>query len=269
MTASDAPATEARSIWRPGNRSTRRRPYPSRPIPVQERDGEIFVGVEPGDVPEGPAPTGPQGVVMTLAQRPSALSVGGMVSSSHPAASFVGARVLADGGNAIDATLAMAAITWLTLPGQCGIGGDAFVVVREPDGRVWTIERIRLRARRRTPPSSTASKDLSSIPLDGALAVAVPGAPAALAALHARDATIALDELWAPAARLAENGLACSAKTATDVREALTAIHADAGLAAVYAPGSAAVHVRTRVRQPDLARTIRQLARGSAQLLHR
>ncbi|MBD0324169.1 MAG: gamma-glutamyltransferase, partial [Aldersonia sp.] len=76
---------------------------------------------------------------MTLPARPSALSAGGMVSSSHPAASAAGARVLAAGGNAIDATLAMAAITWLTLPGQCGIGGDAFAVVREPDGRVWTV----------------------------------------------------------------------------------------------------------------------------------
>ena len=59
--------------------------------------------------------------------------------AAHPAVSFAGARVLADGGNAIDATLAMAAITWLTLPGQCGIGGDAFAIVREPDGRVWTV----------------------------------------------------------------------------------------------------------------------------------
>ena len=51
----------------------------------------------------------------------------------------LGARVLADGGNAIDATLAMTAMSWLALPGQCGIGGDAFAVVREPDGRVWTV----------------------------------------------------------------------------------------------------------------------------------
>ena len=53
--------------------------------------------------------------------------------------SAAGARVLADGGNAIDATLAMAAMAWLVLPGQCGIGGDAFAIVREPDGRVWTV----------------------------------------------------------------------------------------------------------------------------------
>src|SRR5919204_5271400 len=62
-----------------------------------------------------------------------------MAVSSHPAISAVGHRVLAEGGTAIDATVAMAAMSWLALPGQCGVGGDAFAMVREPDGSVWTI----------------------------------------------------------------------------------------------------------------------------------
>ncbi|HEY5856914.1 MAG TPA: gamma-glutamyltransferase [Aldersonia sp.] len=189
------------------------------------------------------------------ATRPSALSAGGMVSSSHPAASFAGARVLAEGGNAIDATLAMAAITWLTLPGQCGIGGDAFVIVRESDGNVWTLGGSGY-----GPDGGTAAfyreHGMRAIPLDGPLAVAVPGAPAALAALHTRGATRGLDDLWEPAARLAETGLPCSAKTAADVREALHAIRVDAGLRAVYA----AAHTGTRLPQADLARSIRTLA---------
>jgi gamma-glutamyltranspeptidase / glutathione hydrolase len=200
---------------------------------------------------------------MPGAPRPPALSAGGMVSSSHPAASFAGAQVLADGGNAIDATLAMAAITWLTLPGQCGIGGDAFAIVREPDGRVWTVGGSGF-----GPDGGTlefyCDKRLSAIPLDGALAVAVPGAPAALAAMHAQGATRALTDLWEPAARIAENGLPCSAKTAVDVAEELDAIRVDGGLAAVYAPNAASAHVGTMLRQPDLARTIRMLARDPA-----
>ncbi|CAN5475382.1 gamma-glutamyltransferase [soil metagenome] len=197
---------------------------------------------------------------MTAAGRPSALSAGGMVSSSHPAASFAGARVLADGGNAIDATLAMAAITWLTLPGQCGIGGDAFVIVREPDGRVWTVNGSGF-----GPDGGTTQfyrdRSLSSIPLEGALAVAVPGAPAALAALHAHGATVALPELWEGAARLADIGLPCSAKTAVDIHEALTAVRADPGLAATFTPGSAVPRTGQLLRSPDLARSIRLLAR--------
>jgi gamma-glutamyltranspeptidase / glutathione hydrolase len=197
---------------------------------------------------------------MTAAHRPAALSAGGMVSASHPAASFAGARALADGGNAIDATLAMAAVTWLALPGQCGIGGDAFAMVREPNGQVWTISGSGF-----GPDGGTAEfyRDMSlcSIPLDGALAVAVPGAPAALAALHAHGATIALPDLWEPAARLAETGLPCSAKTASDVHEALAAVRADPGMAAVFTRDSGGPHTGTVLHQPDLARSIRLLGR--------
>lgn len=194
------------------------------------------------------------------APRPATLATGGMVSSSHPAASLAGARVLADGGNAIDATLAMAALTWLTLPGQCGIGGDAFAVVREPDGRVWTVNGSGY-----GPDGGTAefyaAQGYSAIPMDGPLAVSVPGAPAALAALHRNGATRELAELWEPAAELAERGLPCSARTAGDVTEALAAMRADAGLSAVYTVDGTPPRVGTRLPQPDLAATIRTLAR--------
>lgn len=195
-------------------------------------------------------------------QRPPTLSTGGMVSSSHPAASFAGARVLAGGGNAIDATLAMAAVTWLTLPGQCGIGGDAFAVVREPDGRVWTVNGSGF-----GPDGGTTEFYLersAGIPLNGALGVAVPGAPAALAALHAHGASIALADLWEPAARMADNGVPCSAKTVTDVREALDPIRADGGLSSVYAATGTPPAVGQRLPQPDLARTIRRVAAAPA-----
>lgn len=193
------------------------------------------------------------------ARRPATLATGGMVASSHPLSSQAGARVLADGGNAVDAALAMAAVTWLTLPGQCGIGGDAFAVVRDPDGSVWTVN-----GSGHGPDGGTADfyrdRGLSAIPLDGALAVAVPGAPAALAALHERGASIPLADLWEPAARIAERGLPCSAKTRTDVQAALHAIRSDVGLASVYTPTGAVPRVGDRLPQVDLARTIRALA---------
>ncbi|MFZ2173216.1 MAG: gamma-glutamyltransferase [Rhodococcus sp. (in: high G+C Gram-positive bacteria)] len=195
-----------------------------------------------------------------MSQRPPTLSVEGMVSSSHPAASTVGARVLADGGNAIDATLAMAAMTWLTLPGQCGIGGDAFAVVREPDGSVWTVGGSGF-----GPDGADigfyTERGMRSIPLDGALAVAVPGAPAALGALHVGGASRALDDLWAPAMRAAERGLPCSAKTRRDVREAEMAVAADAGLSSVYLPDGRLPQIGELLPQRELAATIRELAR--------
>lgn len=195
----------------------------------------------------------------TGAPRPAALSASGMVSSSHPAASLAGARVLADGGNAIDATLAMAAMTWLTLPGQCGIGGDAFAVVREPDGRVWTVNGSGYGPDGGTPDFYRA-QGLSSIPMDGPLAVSVPGAPAALDALATHGASRPLAQLWEPAARVAENGLPCSARTAGDVAVALDAVCADPGLASIYTRNRAPMHIGARTPHPELAATIRRLA---------
>src|SRR5689334_22272382 len=191
----------------------------------------------------------------SAAQRPSALSLGGMVSSSHPAASVAGARVLADGGNAIDATLAMAALTWLALPGQCGIGGDTFAVVREPDGRVWTVNGSGY-----GPDGASAEeyldRGLTAIPSTGPLAVATPGALGALATLHARGATRDLAELWEPAVAAARAGLPCTAKNRRDITEFAEPLRRDAGLARWLLPGDRVPDIGQRLANEELADSI-------------
>ena len=205
-------------------------------------------------------------VMLSGANRPSALSGSGMVSSSHPAASFAGARVLAEGGNAIDATLAMAAVTWLTLPGQCGIGGDAFVIVREPDGEVWTLNGSGY-----GPDGGTAEfyreQGLRSIPLDGPLAVAVPGAPEAYAAMHARGATRgARRTLGAGRAARGDRSAVLGQDRRRRAQRPSRAIQADAGLRDVYGWP----HTCRQPAPPDRPRPHHPLPRRRpAQLLHR
>lgn len=199
-------------------------------------------------------------------QRHPVLSGDGMVVSSHPAVSLVGARVLADGGNAVDATLAMAAMSWLALPGQCGVGGDAFAVVREPSGEVWTVSGSGY-GPDGGDPGFYRWRGLPTIPLDGALAVAVPGAVAAVEAMHARSASRPLDELWAPAVAAAERGLPCTMKTRDDILEHFDALASDAGTAATYLPNGQAPAVGRRLPQPELAQTMRLLA-GNPRLLY-
>jgi gamma-glutamyltranspeptidase/glutathione hydrolase len=191
--------------------------------------------------------------------RQPVLATDGMVSSSHPAISAVGWRVLADGGNAVDAALAMAGVGWLTLPGQCGLGGDAFALVREPDGRVWSV------CGSGTGPDGGHAgfySDLgfSTLPLDGALSVAVPGAVAALASLHRSGASRDLTDLWEPAAAAAERGVPCTAKTRGDVRLHADALAGDAHVAEALLPQGRLPDVGQRLVHADLARTIRQVA---------
>jgi gamma-glutamyltranspeptidase/glutathione hydrolase len=182
-----------------------------------------------------------------------------MVSSSHPQVSSVGHHVLVDGGNAIDAALAMAAMSWLVLPGQCGVGGDLFAVVREPSGEVWTVG-----ASGFGPDGGDLdfyrSQGLQTLPLEGALAVAVPGEPAGMAALHARGASRSLAELWAPAIAAAERGVPCTAKTRTDITEHVDALRRDEGAARALLPGGQMPGVGQLVAHPDLATTMRTLA---------
>lgn len=183
-----------------------------------------------------------------------------MVSSSHPAVSFVGARVLADGGNAVDATLAMAAMSWLALPGQCGVGGDAFAVVREPSGAVVTFGGSGF-----GPDGGDAdfyrARGLTALPLEGALAVAVPGAPAVMAALHDRSASRELERLWGAAIDAAERGVPCTARTRADIVEHEAALSRDEGASSTLLRGGHVPRVGQRLVNQPLADTLRQLAK--------
>lgn len=181
------------------------------------------------------------------------------VSSSHPLITTEGARVLAAGGNAIDASLAMAAVAWTVLPGQCGIGGDAFAIVREPDGRVWTVGGSGF-----GPDGGTADfyrdHGHAVIPLTGPLSVTVPGAAAAHAVL-ARHARWDLATLWARGIRLAREGFACTAKNRADITERHEPLAADPSTAACFLPDGEVPTVGRVLRQRDLADTLETLAR--------
>jgi gamma-glutamyltranspeptidase/glutathione hydrolase len=186
------------------------------------------------------------------------LGTAGAVTSSHPAVSAAGARVLADGGNAYDATLAMAAIAWIVLPGQCGVGGDAFALIHEPGGRTWSTGGSGFGPDGGTP-DFYRERDLAALPLDGPLAVAAPGALGAVDRL-CRHATRSLAELWAPAVALARTGVPCSAKTLADLTEHLPALSADPVVARAFLPGGRLPRIGDRLPMPDLADTLEGLA---------
>lgn len=190
--------------------------------------------------------------------RTAVLGAAGVVTSSSPLISAAGLRVLADGGNAVDATLAMAAVAWMVLPGQCGVGGDAYAVVREPGGEVWTVNGSGYGPDGGTPEFYRES-GLSALPMTGPLAVAVPGAPAALRTLAAA-ASQPLTELWAPAVTLARRGVPATAKNRADISEQAASLAADPGAAGVFLAGGRPPATGALLPQLELAETVRRLA---------
>jgi gamma-glutamyltranspeptidase/glutathione hydrolase len=131
-----------------------------------------------------------------------------VVATSQPLAAQAGLRVLARGGNAVDAAIAAAATLTLTEPVSNGLGSDCFAIV-------WDGSRLHgMNASGRAPsawnPDYFKRKHNGAIPMRGWDSVTVPGCVAGWAALHEKMGTLAFEDVLAPAIEYAEKGFAIS-----------------------------------------------------------
>ncbi|MGH9082394.1 MAG: gamma-glutamyltransferase [Acidimicrobiales bacterium] len=191
--------------------------------------------------------------------RAEARAPGHMVASSHPAVSELGAQVLAAGGTAGDAALAMGAMSFVALPGQCGLGGDAFAVWYEAaTGHYGAVQGSGV-----GPDGADAGffagHGLDALPIEGPLSASVPGEMAAVATLHRHLATRPLSELWAPAAEAARRGLPVTAATHEDL-ETYAGKLTSAAARRVLLPDGRIPAVGSPLRQTELATTIERVA---------
>src|SRR5450432_1011436 len=98
----------------------------------------------------------------------------GVAAAPHRAAAEAGREVLAEGGNAVEAMVAMAAMIAAVYPHMTHIGGDGFWLIREPSGRVRAIEAAGFAGASAT---RALYRDHETIPPRGPLAaLTVPGA---------------------------------------------------------------------------------------------
>lgn len=186
-----------------------------------------------------------------------------MICSASSEAAAAGARVLLEGGNAFDATVAIALVEGLTLPAACGLGGDAFAVFF--DARTRRVSAIggSGAAPIVTSPDRFLAQGQTTIPPDGWGAVTVPGEAHALWTLHQRFGSKAWRPLVEPAIRCAEDGVALSDRLHHRLVEAQDRFRGmgTAGSAFVAGAPAAAGGVW---RRPDYGWTLRHLAEDGA-----
>jgi len=184
----------------------------------------------------------------------------GMVVAAHPLAAETGLQVLKDGGNAVDATLATLFMLNVVEPHASGLGGGGFAVVRMADGDAKVIT-----YREKAP--KEVDTDFYFDPIDtnhvrknqGGTAIAVPGAAAGWAELYETWATKPLAELAAPAIKAAENGFPIDATLAKQIQNNFEKISGDSLLTAIFLSDELPLQEGDTLRQPDLAKTFRQL----------
>ena len=210
-------------------------------------------------------------VARTAAPAP-AYARGGMVVASQSDATRAGVEMLEAGGNAVDAAVATAFALGVSQPFSTGLGGGAFILLRLADGYVIAID-----ARETAPAAADAQMYLRpGIPerasMFGPLAVATPGFLAGLALVQARWGTLPLARVMQPAIRLAEQGFAIGpyhARMLEGLRAAGFAARLGETARIQFPPDAARAEPGWRLRQPDLARTLRLIATQGPDVFYR
>ncbi|MCX4680322.1 gamma-glutamyltransferase [Streptomyces sp. NBC_01433] len=220
--------------------------------------------------PAGSAP--PAATRPATAKSPVAVGYGGAVASVDEDASAAGIEVLRKGGNAVDAAVATAAALGVTEPYSAGIGGGGYFVYYDAKKRtVQTID-----GRETAPRSADSSLFLENgkpIPFNDAvtsgLGVGTPGTPATWDKALDTWGTKSLRTLLKPAERLAHDGFVVD-ETFRSQTEGNQARFADFPASAeLFLPGGQLPVVGSVFKNPDLARTYRELGREGVDELYR
>ena len=188
-----------------------------------------------------------------------------MVATDAPLASRAGVEILKRGGNAVDAAVAVGFALAVVYPEAGNIGGGGYMVIRMADGRTAALD-----YREVAPLAATRDMYLDSAGMlttksvVGPLASGVPGAVAGLTAALRKYGTMSLAQVMAPAIRFAERGVVVDTSLHYSLRNNAPLIEQFAG-GAHFLADSGAPAIGTTLRQPELARTLRAIARrGSA-----
>ncbi len=191
--------------------------------------------------------------------RSAVRAMNGMVATSQPLASAAGLRILQQGGNAVDAAVAAAAVLCVVEPMMVSPGGDLFALV-------WDAKKKELKALNasgRSPKAASIEemkkRGFTKTPPDGIHSVTVPGAVDGWAKLLERYGTMKLSQVLQPAIDYAERGFPVTDVIAGDWDNAIQ-YKANADFAATFLPNGKPLAAGEIFTNKNLANTLKLVA---------
>ena len=187
-----------------------------------------------------------------------------MIAVANPLAAQAGARILAEGGTAADAMVAVQAVLGLVEPQSSGLGGGAFLLWYDAEtGQITTLD-----GRETAPLATRPTLFLDSLgqPMKffdavvGARSVGTPGTPALMLAAHGRWGKAKWAGLFDDAIRLADEGFPVSARLSAMVAADAQRLSRDAATRAYFLPGGFPLKEGQVLRNPAYAETLRTMA---------
>ena len=195
----------------------------------------------------------------------------GMVVTAQQLATHVGVDVLRDGGNAVDAAVAVGYTLAVVYPAAGNLGGGGFMTIRLADGRQTFLD-----FREKAPLAATATMYLDregnvvkGASTRGHLAVGVPGTVAGLEFARAHYGTLPRAALIAPAIRYAQHGFVLDPGDIAMLATATDAFRADPASAAIFLNRGEPFQAGQRLVQKDLARTLQAIGAHGADGFYR
>ncbi len=180
------------------------------------------------------------------------------VATPHTAATKAAQEIFAEGGNAMDAAVTAAATLAVVYPHMCGVGGDLFALVQDPDGQAIAINSSG------AAPAGTdveaVRSEHTSMPEYGPIPITVPGAVAGWASVLAEGGTIPWRRALEPAIGHASEGIAVARSLVASLRSHERVLRSDPGIRKVFASSGGFLGDGAILRQPALAETLRSIA---------
>ena len=191
-----------------------------------------------------------------------------MVAAANPLAVQAGADILAQGGTAADALVAVQAMLGLVEPQSSGLGGGAFLVYY--DAQTGTLSTLDGRETAPLQATPRLFQDDAGEPLKffdavvGGLSVGTPGTPALIGDVHARWGVLDWQTLLQPAIELAEAGFTVSPRLAALVASDAERLGRFPATADYFLPGGVPLQTGDLRQNPAYAETLRAMAEGGA-----